>query len=209
MATQPNLDLIRLAYSTETNTVEDGTYGSHINTWHNIVNAFLHTTEALLGLSNGQILVGKNSAAVQKVYINGDASMNETGLLTISNGAVTPSKMAENGKLRTQFGMDVVTINNAGTYLVFGFDRAATLVKLRLLYYTTTTTSSNITIGKPGGAAYFVASTATAASAAQWAWQDLTLANTTIAANDVMLVTNDGAGAFANAVVHLSYYYND
>ncbi|MBK7131947.1 MAG: hypothetical protein IPH69_03715 [Bacteroidales bacterium] len=60
-------------------------------------------------MTDGQIIVGKNGDAPQQVLLGGDATINNTGSLLISNDAVTTPKILNSAVSTSKIADDAVT----------------------------------------------------------------------------------------------------
>lgn len=82
-------------------------------------------TSTKVSLTNGKILVGNGSNQAAGVSMSGDATVSNTGSLTIANGAVTNAKIADNTILQAKMGdvriLAFLTVNKSTNTVIASY----------------------------------------------------------------------------------------
>lgn len=157
-----------------------------------------------ISLASAHLLVGNASNVAADVAMSGDATMANTGALTIANSAVTTAKInaaaVTGAKLSTTVGYFAVTVSTNGTSPVdvFGATVPFAGTVTGVFVESLDTTAGNITVADTAGTIATIAKgTSTGAMVGGG-----TLANTSFSAGNTFTVVSSSAG---NARVTITF----
>lgn len=163
-------------------------------------------------LSDGKIFFGNASNIAVEHTPSGDVTASNTGVFTIANDSVTPSKMSASAKCQVAQARVILDLSGgASSSIIFHATKAATITKIRALYSeaSSSDTGVQIDVGKQGSASYFYTGTSEA-DKALYDYSDLTPLQTAIAANDTVVCSTAGGKTGTGEVLFiLEYRYND
>ena len=167
-------------------------------------NVLAPVTPDSVGLTHNHILVGDSSDLGADVAMSGDATIADTGALTIANSAITTAKInalaVTGAKLSTGVGYFTVAKNTNGTNAVNVIAAtvpfSCTITGIYLISLDTTagnitiadTSGTVVTIAKGGSSGVLVGATS--------------LANTTVTSGDTLTIVSSSAG---NATVFITF----
>lgn len=187
--------------------------------------AHTYTSNAAIGLTSAHIFVGNSSGVATDVAMSGDATMANTGALTIANAAVTYAKIQNLGALAVMgrsantsgVGANIqasaasdAVLRESGSTIGFGTvatggiaNNAVTLAKLAT--QATNTVLGNATSGTAVPTALTVVSCSTAGSALIWTTNTGFGCNTSITAGGVNVggITGLGTGVATALAVNV------
>lgn len=222
--TLPQLELNRAAFSAGAGPCEVPYGGEYDNTWAAPIIVDIVTIDKTLDLDDGQILIGRTGQANQKAVLSGDVTMNNAGVVTIgnnavttakiNNSAVTPAKLTYEAKIQFAQARAILDLSGAAqTDVVVAFlPFDATLGYLYAVYAEGSSADAGVTIkvGKasPGGVDddYYYTG-ASEVSIAQWSQRDLALLQTDIPAGTTITCACVGSKVGAGEILIVAEFY--
>jgi hypothetical protein len=166
--------------------------------WFGYINSNFEATDYMASGVDGQIPAGHSTDGFKWVTLSGDATIANTGVLTVTNA------------IKTKFASSIAVLDLAGgaqnDVFIFCPDVNCTLVSAYLVFQTVAgSVAAAVSIGKPGDPTYFVNAESTATGGAQWDNQTLTLLNTDVVAGLPIFCSTDGVGDAGKVVVCLNF----
>lgn len=223
ITTAVQLDRIRAAYTALSDQIATATFGEWVLTWHVPLNTLIQTLDALLDLTNGQILIGSTSAAPSKATLTAGSSItitNAAGAITIgiangaigsdalASGSVTPAKLSDAAKVRHIVSGVLDLSGGAQELFIFKPSQACTITRLALCYViaSDTNTGVTVTIGKPGDTDYYYTGTSEVSIAQYDEGASITPLATDITAGQAVICGTAGGKTGTGKVVVLIEY---